>query len=443
MARNPLNSPTVTRIRDFLWRPAPTTLDRNIRLLYMEIFWAAILGGVASFNAAFAVRLGATNAEIGLLNSIPPLIAAALFIPAARFLERKADRRPYILWSLLLVRLGYLTIAFIPILFPDNAATVLVAWLILMNVPMTMFVAGWNPLMADLLPEQRRAFVFSRRNIINFSVVAVVSFLAGRWLAATAFPSNYQTIYALGAAAARRSAAFDERLKMPTTAVVARRRATQRRIRMSSVSWVELQRAELFGNRNFRLMTFNSLIYNFGVWMAMPLFILYYLHELYADDGWIGLHAAVGSGATVVGYYVWERVIRHKGFGWVLQRTILLAPFYTIAIVVFPDLTLILVFNALIGFINSGVDLSHFNVLLKLCPPERRASYLGFFSTVMNGAAFAAPLISVALAEVIGIGATMLVAGAIRVAGAMLFWLFRVEEPPEDTWAAPANELSA
>lgn len=436
LSENPLLA-RVYSVVHFALHPLPGTLDNNIRLLYVEIFWAAILGGVASFNAAYAVRLGATDAEIGLLSSLPPLIAALLSIPFARFLERKADRRPYIVWSLLLVRLGYAVVALMPTLVPDRAATWLVIWLILLTIPGTLFTAGWQPLMADILPERRRAMVFSRRMIINFTMVALVTALGGRWLNAGTFPHNYQIMYAVAVITALISTIYVAQLQMPKMEVAQQRRTSQTRIRMSHLNWVEVQRAQKTSSRAFRHMTINTLVYNFGVWVAGPLFILYYVRDLNADDGWIGLHAAAGSVATVVGYYVWERVIRQRGFSWVMMRMFLIAPFYTFAIVLFPNLTLIVIFNAVIGFINSGVDLSHFNVLLKLCPPERRTSYLGFFMSVMNGAAFIAPLISVAIAEQIGYGRTLLIAGVIRVVGALLFWLFPVEEPPGEADALP------
>ena len=49
--------------------------DRNAWYLVLEMFWAAILASAALFNAAFALRLGATNTQIGLLTSLPALLA--------------------------------------------------------------------------------------------------------------------------------------------------------------------------------------------------------------------------------------------------------------------------------------------------------------------------------------------------------------------------------
>ncbi|MBN1287680.1 MAG: MFS transporter [Anaerolineae bacterium] len=428
-------------IRYRFWRPAPTALDGNIRLLYVELVFSAILGGVASFNSAFAVRLGASEAMIGLLSSMPPLMAALVSIPAARMLERRSDRRPLMFGSLFLVRVGYLAVALIPLLFPTNTATALVTWLILLSVPGTIFNAGWIPLLAELLPERRRAFVFSRRSIINGVIVAAVTFLAGSWLEAVTFPYNYQLLYAFGVIAALLSCYVLEFLVIPPSEVILERRERRRNLALSSASW-QVVRERVLKNRGFLAMTTNTFLYNFGVWMSLPLFVLIYVRELGASDAWIGTHAALGSVGTVVGYFVWERVIRHKGFKWVLLRTMPLSPFYPFVVALVPDLTVILSAHWLIGFINSGTDLSHFNVLLKVCPRERRASYFGFYSTLMNVSAFIAPMLAVALAEHVGLRATMFMAASVRLVGGLMFHVIKFEEPPEEAWT-PINGETA
>ena len=63
--------------------------DRNAIFLVAEIFFASIMGAAGAFNAAFAVRLGASNSQIGLLSSIPALLALIVSIPAGRFLQKK------------------------------------------------------------------------------------------------------------------------------------------------------------------------------------------------------------------------------------------------------------------------------------------------------------------------------------------------------------------
>jgi MFS family permease len=420
----------LSRIYGRFWRPALNPQEHNIRILYVELIGAGVMTGAASFNAAFAVRLGASEELIGLLNSVPPLIAALVSIPAARFMEGHTDRRPYILWSLLLVRLGYLGVAILPSLATQHTATWLVIWLIALNLPSTIFVVGWQPMLADILPERRRAFVFSRRNIIAALVTAVATFFAGIWLRSTIFPSNYQVMYAVGVIGAMHSCMMVEGLIIPSSEVVNRRRDRTRHFAISAAS-LKVVRERVLSNRAFISMTFNTMVFDFGLWMSVPLFTLYFVRELNADDGWLGVHSTLASLATVGGYYMWERVVRRRGFYWTLVRTMPFSFLYPFCVALFPSLVLILVFDVMIGFINSGMNLSHFNVLLKVCPRERRASYLGFYNTVANMVAFLAPLVAVALSRQIGIRRTLLVAAGLRLIGGLLFQVFRFQEPPE------------
>ena len=286
-------------------------------------------------------------------------------------------------------------------------------------------------MLADILPERRRAFVFSRRNIIYAAVVAVVTFIAGRWLSATIFPYNYQAMYAFSLVGAALSCIAVGYLKMPASEVIAPRRAAHRALSFASISWGVVHERVL-GNRAFLSMTFDSLVFNFGMWMAWPLYVIYFVNELNADDGWLGLNSAIGSLSIVFGFYIWEKAIRQKGFHWVLVHSMPLSALYPLLLAIFPDLTLFLAARVLIGLINPGKDLSQINVLLKLCPRERRASYLGFYNTVMNLGAFVAPLLAVEMADQVGIRTTLLVSAAVRLGGALLFYVFKVDVPPEE-----------
>ena len=45
-----------------------------------------------------------------------------------------------------------------------------------------------------------------------------------------------------------------------------------------------------------------------GLWLASPLYILYYVRQLDASDAWIGLQATVLTATTIVGWLIWRRV---------------------------------------------------------------------------------------------------------------------------------------
>ena len=96
-------------------------------------------------------------------------------------------------------------------------------------------------------------------------------------------------------------------------------------------------------------------------------------------------------------------------------------------VALFPDLTLILLWGILINLVNPGVNLSHYNILVESCPKERLTSYLAIFSTVMNIGAFISPMLGIALSDVIGVRWVLLIGGGIRLFGAIMFYLWKVD----------------
>ena len=64
-------------------------VERNLRYLVVEIFWAAIFTGCVSFNAAYLIRLGGSNLLVSLLSSGAALVNAVAALPFAAFLERR------------------------------------------------------------------------------------------------------------------------------------------------------------------------------------------------------------------------------------------------------------------------------------------------------------------------------------------------------------------
>jgi MFS family permease len=410
----------------------PSTLrdqtERNIWYLYVEVLWAAVLSAAAAFNATFAVRLGASNALIGWLSSIPSLIAVFLLIPSARFLESKSNRTPWVWGSLFVARIGYGLVAVLPWLLHVHLDVALVWLLIAISIPATFFSAGFNPMLADVIPERDRARVFANRNIVVSAAVALLTFLAGRWLEAAprlgwaAFPLNYQLVYVAGFAGAVASSAYLLRIKVPESKVIGR--AERARTRKSSLAQVKVMMDQ---NRDFVRIILNTLVFDLGAWLVGPLYIIFFVRELGATDGWIGLNSTLANVGVIAGYALWRRWIRKLGYSRTLLITVPLAASYAFLVSAFPNLTAILAWGVWINLVNPGVNLSHFNILLKLCPDDRRASYIAFYATLLNAGAFVGPMIGVALSEWLGIRPVLVLGGVIRLVGALLFYLFPIK----------------
>ncbi len=405
------------RLRGYI---APTGLgdtELNARLLEIEVFWAAFLSAAAAFNSAYALRLGATNAQIGLLSSIPALITLLITIPAGQFLNRRARRMPWVIGSLALARIGYLMVALIPFLHRPDAGTLVVWTLIGLSAPAAFFGVGWNSMLADVVPEAKRARLFAVRNIVLAIVVTAGTFIAGRWLSLAHFPWNYQLVYLVGFFGSVLSTIYIMQMRVPDSPVVAASTPASLSPRALWLGGRDAFRQE----PDFTRIVINTLAHGIGLWMVGPVYVLYYVRQLGASDGWIGTNAMVANLTPIIGYYFWQRVIAWRGEKWVLRLTISLIGLYPVLVGLTPNLTIILLWTALQGLIAPGINLGHFPLLLKICPAENRPRYIGIYTTIMNIGAFVMPLVGVALTEWVGYAPVLIVGGGLCLLGSSLF----------------------
>ena len=400
--------------------------------LVVEMFWSSILGSVATFNAAFAIRLGADNFQVGLLTSIPAMIAVLVSIPAGHFLQKQARRTPWVFGSLLVHRAGYLLVALAPwVKLPGIEPGLLVVLVLVINtLPAHFFNVGWIPLLADIIPEQRRAAVFAARNITNQATVSLVVFLCGQWLSRVAFPINYQALYFFGFLTSMISIVLLFKLRVPDSQPLQYEQTRQPRQarRRSLGELVRSARGALTGEPAFMRITINTLLHGVGIWMAAPLYALYFVRTLEASDAWLGLNGTLASLGTIAGYSLWRWIMTHWGEPVTLKRTIPLAGLYAVLVGLTPSLPVILLYGVLNGLIVPGLNLSHFNLLLRVTPPEARPRYTSIYMTIMNTGAFVCPLISVALASQIGLAPTLIGAGLLSIIGSTSFWWWPVPE---------------
>jgi MFS family permease len=398
--------------------------DRNAWFLVLEIFWAGIIAAAATFTGAYALRLGATNVQIGLLSSLPGLLAVFVSIPAGHFLETRRDRKSWMVGALTIYRTGFALIAVIPWLhIPDLwRGPIVVAILILMNIPLHFFNIGWIPFLAEAVPETKRASVFSARNVIANITLSLSAILYGLWLNQRSFPINYQLMFLSGYIAGLLSSYFVTWVRATQPPSIIPDGQTGRPFQSE---WRTLQHA--FANEPaFIRITINTIFHAIGLWTITPIYILYFVRQLNASDTWIGLQATFTSVGTIIGYLFWRYVISRRGEIWTLKRTIIFLGIYPVLIGLFPFLNIILLVVGLNGFLAGGVNLSHFTTLLKMMPASQRPTYTALYVAIVNIGAFVCPLIGVWLADLVGFRPILIGCGILSIIGSLSFWIWPV-----------------
>jgi MFS family permease len=403
--------------------------ERNGWFLVLEIFWATFLGAAATFNTAFAIRLGATDAQIGLLSSLPALLALLVLIPAGRVINRLKKPKPWLLGSLALYRTGFLVIAIIPWLKFAGvpSGTLLVFWLIILSLPAHFFNVGFIPMLSDVIPPSNRANVFTYRNVIYNATLSVTVYLLGQWLDRVEFPINYQVMYVVTYFISLLSLFYLIKIQVPE-------KYSLIQPQQSHDSWRKRwgnMRTNLAAYPDFNKIVVNTWLHGFGLWMVGPIYMLYFVRDLQATDAWIGLQGAIASLSTIAGFVVWRKGMQRIGEPRTLRYTIVLAGLFPLLVGLSGSLTAILLWVALNGLVAGGISLSHMNTLMRVTPAHDKPGYTAIYMTIMNIGAFLGPMLGVWLSDRYGFSLVLIACGLFSILGSFSFWVWPIlaEEP--------------
>lgn len=397
-------------------------MNNSASILHREMFWGALATACVTFNSAYLIRLGGSNLLVTVLISGSALISMFASIPAAQFLEQRSNAGSWTMAALGVVRCGHIGLVLLPWL-PGWQPELFLLCILPLNIPLVLYVCGWLAIFTDVVPIERRARVLAERNIILGAIVTAGTLLLGQALERIPFPLNYQLLYALAVLAGIIQTWYATRVTRQAVALAPPRTSTAR---ISPQVVREIWRTQ----RPFANIVLNTLLFNIPAYMAALLLPIYFIRTLHASDGWLGAWFALTSGGALIGNVLWLRLINCRGSPWVLACAALFsAPAYILTGLL-PDLNIILVITLFAGVVSSGIDLSHLDTLLGVCPAERRTWYLSVFVAVMNAALFLAPLAVAPLLGWIGAPLLLITLGVMRLLGALLFVINPVRYTP-------------
>lgn len=155
--------------------------------------------------------------------------------------------------------------------------------------------------------------------------------------------------------------------------------------------------------------------------MALPIFPLYYVRVVNANDAWIGAINTAQTAVLLVGYFLWTRASRERGARFVLLWSTLALSFYPILIASTKNVSLIVVYAAIAGIFQAGLDLVLFDELMKTIPERFEAIYVSAAQSFQHFSSFIAPIVGTLISNEIGLGGALLVCALIRFLGFGLF----------------------
>ena len=347
--------------------------------------FATMTGIGETYLSAFALFLGAGTAQIGLLSSVPPMLASLVQIFSAWLGHSLGHRKAIILAGASIQCMAWLPILCLPIFFPQQAVFLLIIAVVIYYGGAHLAAPQWSSLMGDIVPRRKRGRFFGMRTRL-VTALTFVSLMAGG-LILHLFSGRNQTLYGfallfLVAIIARLVSIYHlARMHDPGGHVSAMELPTSRE------GWLRLRHS------NFVRFSLFFVLMQFAVAIASPFFTVYLLRDLEFSY----LQFTVITGAAVLTQFLtltqWGRISDVFGNRRILSVSGLIIPVLPILWTLSTNTWYLIVTQALSGFCWAGFSLSAGNFLYDIIQPGRRLTYMAVHNVLASLGVFAGAIL--------------------------------------------------
>ena len=369
-------------------------LQRGLRSVtvdgVMSHLMGVLTGGV--FLVAIALKLGASNFQIGLIAAIPPLMQLVQ-LPAIFLIGKFRSRKTVAVYSALIGRFGFLLIALSPFLFSPSIG-------LLILVISVLFYSGfggvggcaWNSWMRDLVPENQMGSFFSNRLRIATILGVFVSLLASMFIDfwKKSFPDveiyAYSGLFLVGFLVGLIGIFYLSRTPEPAMTV-------------QKTEFLKIL-TQPFKDVNFRRLMIFLGSWSFAVNLAAPFFTVYMLSRLGLGLSMIVALSIVSQVFNFTFLSLWGKwadKFSNKSVlavsGPLFMLSILGWTFTTMPEKYFLTLPILVIIHIVMGIAIAGVTIASGNIGLKLAPKGYATAYLAANALVSSFAAGIAPIL--------------------------------------------------
>lgn len=395
------------------------TINHNIKTnIIYGISSILALSIVNPYFAKFAERLGATDYHIAYLSSLPAFVSIFSQIPGAILIEGVRNKQKTTAIIMLINKCFYLLIALVPFVNRKFQPSLFVILVGLMNFPGSIYITGYQAIMGDIFDVKIRNKAMSLKNKYSDISKLFIIFISGQLL--NKIPSNnketivlYQIFFVV---------AFFLSIVQVISFLKFKTIELKESIDLQIYKkYIKKLLLNVHKEKEYLSFVTASLIFHFGWQMGWPLFSLYNINYLGADEGWLSLFSIASGLSAIITVRSWGKLADKKGnslVSCIATFGISLTPFL---VVISRSLKTMLYFHIIIGVSVAGIMLVLFNLSLDVTKRESRTTYLALYNTLVAISATIAPIIGVWLKKRFNIYIALYIVGFIRITGSLAF----------------------
>ncbi len=350
-----------------------------LRASVLDAMWFSVMLGCAeSYLTAYAIFLGGSVLQVGLVATLPPLIGALIQLLGVKMMQHIPNRRKLIALGAKIQAVMWIPIALLEFFAGQSESTVwiLIGFVILYHGAGNVITPVWNSLIGDMVPAEVRGRFFGYRNLQagwvtllslgGGGVILYVSRLYGLE------QYGFLLCFSIGAASRVISSHYLNRYAdIPYV--------EQPEDRFSFFDFVKRT-----PHSNFAKFVFFVGAFNFAAHIAAPYFSVYMLREAKMSYIQFTIASAIPLLFQFLTMQYWGRLSDQFG-----NRIIMIASANCIVLLPLPWLLssepwMIYTVQSLGGLFWAGFNLATFSFLFDAVTPSKRArcvAYMGIIST--------------------------------------------------------------
>ncbi len=366
------------------------------------------------FAMKYLERIGGTDFDISLFNGLKGLVMVFAVLPGVFLLDRLNDKKR-ITGQMVLVGVFFvLSLVIVPFLPQSMQPFVFILLMTFMTVPNALFNVSYQDLTGDLFP-QNRAWVLSKRAMYTIVFTNILTLLTGlvfRWWGkdSETIIFIYQVFYimafvlGIGAYLVFRTFDYTPREHVKPLSF----KGSFKRV---------------FSHKPFKEFVIASTVFHFGWQMGWPLFNIYMIKNLGADELWLSL-ISIGSAITMFfGHRYWPSAIKKYGPERITTICVAGMAVTPILYVLSPNLLILSIISSTSGFFTAGTITVLFTDMLEVTPEENRIVYVGYYNTLTNITLAISPFVGLFFLQQFDIFVALIVTAAMRFVGVIAFYI--------------------
>ena len=362
----------------------------------------------------FLERIGGNEFHFSLINSAKGIIMIFTALPAAFIINKIVDKQRITANIVLTMAIIIMSMSFIPLLPTNIQVIAFIVIMTLLMVPISIYNISYQNITGELFPL-RRARVLSERSIYTILFTTIVTIASGLIFRTFAQDNSefiliYRIFYGLAFICGLFAFFIFRKLNYSP-------QETNENIKFKGSF------KKVFKNKRYTKFVLSSTIFHFGWQMGWPLFSIYTIKTLGADEFWLSL-ITVGSAIIMLfSLRMWPRLIEKYGnekIAYICTFGMAITP---LLYVISKSLIILVIFSSLSGLFTSGTITVLFSDMLEVVPEKNRVIYVGYYNVLTNITLAISPLVGHYFYDKNGIIYALIITAIFRAFGGLAFMI--------------------